>query len=91
MQVQNVGDNVVEIQIRNSGPSGRPLAIVMASPSVSLDKLSGAIKQAVTRNTDLRTKLGLKACPGCAASGFDMDLRHRFDHVMHVDLGQIHG
>lgn len=87
MEVQSVGDNVVNIQIRNAGPSGRPVAVVMAAPSVSLDKLSAAIQKAVTRNTDLRTKLGLKACLGCAASGFDMDIRHRFDHVLQVNLG----
>ena len=85
--VENVGENVVDIHISNKGPSGRPLAIVIASPSVALDKLSSAIQRAVTRNTDLRTKLGLKACLGCAASGFDMDLRQRYDHVLRVNLG----
>lgn len=85
----NVSDYVVDIQVNKVGPSGRPVAVVTASPSVSLDKLTGAIQKAVTRNTDLRTKLGLKGCAGCAASGIDLDIRHRFDHVLRVDLGQV--
>jgi len=85
--VQYAGDNVVDIHINKEGPNGRPVAVVMASPSVSLDKLSSAIQKSVTRNVDLRTKLGLTACAGCAASGFDMDLRHRFDHALRVNLG----
>jgi hypothetical protein len=85
--VEYAGDNVVDIHINKAGPSGRPVAVVLASQNVPLDKLSAAIQKAVTRNTDLRTKLGLKACAGCAASGFDMDLRHRFDHVLRVNLG----
>lgn len=82
-------DNVVDIHIDKKGPSGRPVAVVMASPSIPLDKLTGAIQKAVTRNTDLLTKLGLKGCPACAASGLDLDIRHRFDHVFQVDLGKI--
>ena len=85
--VEYAKDDVVDIHINKAGPSGRPVAVVVASSSVPLDKLSSAIQKAVTRNTDLRTKLGLKACTGCAASGFDMDLRNRFDHVLRVNLG----
>ena len=80
-------ENVVDIHIDKIGPSGRPVAMVMASPSISLDRLTGALQKAVTRNVDLRKKLGLKACPGCASSGFDLDIRHRFDHVINVNLG----
>ena len=82
-------DNVVDIQVNKVGPSGRPVAVVTASSSISLERLTGAIQRAVTRNTDLRTKLGLKGCAGCAASGIDLDIRHRFDHVLQVDLGKV--
>lgn len=77
----------VDIQINKVGPSGRPVAVVTTSPSVSLDKLTTTIQKEITRNTDLRTKLGLKGCPACAASGIDLDIRHRFDHVLRVNLG----
>jgi hypothetical protein len=84
-----VSDHVVDIQVNKVGPSGRPVAVVTASPSVSLERLTGAIQREVTRNTDLRTKLGLKGCQGCAASGIDLDIRHRFDHVLQVDLDKV--
>ena len=80
-------DNSVVIQINKVGASGRPVATVLASPSVSLDKLTATIQKSVTRNSDLRTKLGLKGCTGCAASGIDIDIRHRYDHVLNVELG----
>jgi hypothetical protein len=54
-----------------------------------LDKLSGALQKAVTRNIDLRKKLGLVACAGCAASGIDLDIRHRYDHVLQINLNKI--
>ena len=79
--------NLVDILIDKKGPSGRPVAVVMTSPSISLDRLTVGVQKAVTRNTDLRKKLGLKACLGCAASGIDLDIRHRYDHVINVDLG----
>ncbi len=85
----NVSDYIVDIQINKVGGSGRPVATVLASPSISLDKLTGLIQKEVTRNTDLRSKLGLKGCAGCAASGIDLDIRHRFDHVLSVDLGKV--
>jgi hypothetical protein len=81
-------DNIVDIHAHKVGPSGRPVVMVMASPTISLDKLTAVIQKEVTRNTDLRTKLGLKACTGCAASGVDLDIRHRFDHVLRVDLSR---
>jgi hypothetical protein len=82
-------EHVVEIHVNKMGPSGRPMAMVLGSSSIPLDKLTSAIQKEVTRNTDLRTKLGLKACTGCAASGIDLDIRHRFDHVLRVDLGKV--
>lgn len=84
-----VADSVVEIQVNKAGPSGRPVAIVTSAASVPLDKLTSAIQREVTRNTDLRTKLGLKGCPACAASGIDLSIRQRFEHVLSVDLGKI--
>ena len=84
-----VADSIVDIQINKVGPSGRPVAIVTAAAAVPLDKLTSAIQKEVTRNVDLRNKLGLKGCPACAASGIDLDIRHRFDHVLRVDLGRI--
>jgi hypothetical protein len=56
-----------------------------------LDKLVSVIQKEVTRNTDLLSKLGLKACPACAASGMDLNIRHRFDHVLNVNLGKVGG
>ena len=83
-----MSDNIVDIHANKIGPSGRPIVVVSAAPSVSLDKLTAVIQRQVTRNVDLRDKLGLKACPGCAASGIDLDIRHRFDHVLQVDLSK---
>ena len=84
-------DQLVDIQINKVGFSGRPVATVLASPSISLRELTKVIQKEVTRNTDLRTKLGLKGCAGCAASGIDLDIRHRFDHVLRVDLSKVGG
>jgi len=81
-------DNIVDIHIEKTGPSGRPMAIVTASPSISLDKLTVAIQKVVTRNTDLRAKLGLKACPRCI-SGMDFGIHQWFDPVLRVDLDKI--
>jgi hypothetical protein len=82
-------NSTVDIQINKAGPSGRPVAVVTTPASLSLDKVISVIQREITRNNDLRTKLGLKACPACAASGIDLDIRHRYDHVLRVDLGKI--
>jgi hypothetical protein len=84
-----MADNMVDIHANKVGPSGRPVVMVMAATSVPLDKLTAVIQRQVTRNVDLRNKLGLKACPGCAASGIDLDIRHKFDHVLQVDLNKV--
>ena len=81
---------MVDIQVTKSGPSGRPAATILAPASTSLDKLIPFLQKEVTRNVDLRKKLGLKACATCI-SGMDLDLRHRFDHVLSVDLGKAGG
>jgi len=78
----------VSIGINKSGPNGRPVAQIMLDPGVSLASVSATIQKNITRNNDLLKKLGLKACPGCI-SGFDFDIRHRFEEVMQVDLERV--
>ena len=78
---------MVDIGINKVGASGRPVATVFASPDIPLEKLTAVIQKEITRNSDLLSKLGLKACPACAASGIDLDIRHRFDHVLQVNIG----
>lgn len=73
-----------EIRIKKVGPNGNPLAEILIDNSVSSDQL-GRIVQAVTRDKDLLKKLGLKACPGCK-SGFDINFRDRFEHVLTVNV-----
>jgi hypothetical protein len=80
--------SLADVQINKSGPSGRPTATVLVDPGVPFDKLAGALQREITRNTGLRRKLGLKACLGCI-SGMDLDIHHRFDLEMRVDLEQI--
>ena len=65
---------------------GRPSATVLVDPKANLEDITGAIQKNVTRNKDLLKKLGLKACAGCI-SGFDIDIRHRYDIDMHVQVG----
>jgi hypothetical protein len=84
-----VATNVAEIRLKKSGPNGVPLAEVLVDNKVSADDLSSII-QKVTRNKDLLRKVGLKACPGCK-SGFDINIRERFEHVLQVDLAEIRG
>lgn len=76
----------VDIHVNKIGPTGRPVAVVIAPEGAPFDKLSSLIQKEITRNDDLRKKLGLKACLGCAASGIDLDIRHRFDHVLRANL-----
>jgi len=73
-----------EIRINKVGPGGGPYAEILVDPKVSADQLS-AIVQKVTRDKDLLRKLGLKACPACK-SGFDINIRDRFEHVLQVDV-----
>ena len=76
----------VDIQINKIGPTGRPVAMVFAPEGATFEKLSSVIQKEITRNIDLRKKLGLQACLACAASGIDLDIRHRFDHVLRANL-----
>jgi hypothetical protein len=78
--------DTIDIQATKQGPSGRPAVMVLAPEGIAFEKLSAVIQREITRNVDLRKKLGLKACTGCAASGIDLDIRRRFDHVLQVKL-----
>ena len=82
--------NKVEIMVSKAGPAGRPIATVYIDASASLASAGATIQKNVTRNADLLKRLGLKACPGCI-SGFDFDIRHRFEEVMQVELERVGG
>jgi len=75
----------VEILVSKAGPAGRPIATVFVDPSAPLSSVGATLQKNLTRNADLLKRLGLKACPACI-SGFDFDIRHRFEEVMQVDL-----
>jgi len=85
--LDKASDHMVDILVSKEGPSGRPQAVVMAPASISLDKLTGAIQKGLTRNVDLRKKLGLQPCNGCASSGFHIDLWERFENQIRVNIG----
>jgi len=75
----------VEIMVSKGGPAGRPIAAVFVDPAAPLSSVGATVQKYLTRNADLLKRLGLKACPGCI-SGFDFDIRHRFEEVMQVEL-----
>ena len=81
--------NFAEIRVRKSGPNGVPLAEVLVGGNVSTTQLA-AILQRVTRDKDLLKKVGLKACPNCK-SGFDINIRERFEQILQVDMREIRG
>ena len=81
--------NIAEIRLKKSGPNGVPLAEILVDNKVSAAEL-GSIIQRVTRDKDLLKKVGLKGCPGCK-SGFDINIRERFEHVLQVDVAEIRG
>ena len=78
----------VDIMVSRSGPAGRPVATVFVDPAASLGSVQATLQKNLTRNADLLKKLGLKACQACI-SGFDLDIRHRFEEVMQVDLEKV--
>jgi len=80
----------VDIMVSKAGPAGRPIATVFIDPAASLGAVGATLQKNVTRNVDLLRKLGLKACPGCV-SGFDFDIRHRFEEVMQVEIEKVGG
>jgi hypothetical protein len=79
-------DHLVEFQVSKKGPFGTPSVRVIAPASASLDKVAVALQKMVTSNSDLRTKLGLKGCGGCASSGFHVDIWNKFENVLQADL-----
>ena len=80
----------VDIMVSKAGPAGRPIVTAFIDPAASLAAASATIQKNVTRNADLLKRLGLKACPACI-SGFDFDIRHRFEEVMQVDIEKVGG
>ena len=78
----------VSINIAKSGPNGRPVAQILVDAAVPLDAIGATIQKNITRNNDLLKKLGLKGCGSCI-SGFDLDIRHRFEEVMQVELEKV--
>jgi hypothetical protein len=80
----------VEIMVSKAGPAGRPIATVFIDSAASLSSVGATIQKNLTRNADLLKRLGLKACPGCI-SGFDFDIRHRYEEVMRVELEKVVG
>ena len=80
----------VDILVSKGGPAGRPIATIYVDPAASLSSVGATIQKNLTRNPDLLKRLGLKACPACI-SGFDFDIRHRFEEVMHVELERVGG
>ena len=75
----------VDIMVSKGGPAGRPIASIFVDQSASLTSVEATLQKYLTRNADLLKRLGLKACPACI-SGFDFDIRHRFEEVLQVDL-----
>jgi len=73
-----------EVRISKAGPNGIPYAEISVG-TVSADQMA-QIVQKFTRDKDLLRKLGLKACGSCK-SGFDINFRDRFEHVLQVDVG----
>jgi hypothetical protein len=80
----------VEIMVSKGGPAGRPIATVFVDPAASLSAVGATIQKNLKRNDGLLKRLGLKACLACI-SGFDLDIRHRFEEVMQVDLEKVGG
>jgi hypothetical protein len=80
--------SVMDIGIVKSGAAGRPRVTVMVDGAVPLEAASAGMLKHITRNKDLRKKLGLKACLTCI-SGMDFDIRHKFDQVMQIDLNSL--
>ncbi len=72
---------IADIRLTKNGPSGRPLAEILADKGTSLSEIQTAQKVIYT---DLLKKVGLKGCPACL-SGIDISIRDRVD-ILQVDL-----
>ena len=77
----------VDILVTRSGPNGKPYAEILLDEGLNVRHL-GSIIEKVTRDKNLREKLGLGACGACK-SGFDFNLRDRFEEVIHFDLSEL--
>jgi hypothetical protein len=75
----------LDVQLTKRGPNGRPAADVLVDASVPLNQVASLVQKHITRNTDILSKVGLRACPACI-SGFDIWFRHRFDDALKIDL-----
>lgn len=73
------------IMIDKAGRQGRPTATVFTDPKLATEDLGKLLQTHVTRNRDLLKKLGMKACLACI-SGFDIDIRQRYDIDMRVEF-----
>lgn len=73
-----------EIRLAKVGPNGNPYAEILVDKTFNVAEL-GAVIQRVTRDKNLLEKFGLRACGACK-SGFDINIRDRFEQVMHVEL-----
>src|SRR6516162_5940416 len=77
----------VDILVSRVGPNGKPYAEIMVDEGLNVSHL-GSIIEKVTRDKQLREKLGLGACGACK-SGFDFNLRDRFEEVIHFNLSDL--
>jgi len=80
----------VEILVSKAGPAGIPVAEVLVDPSAPMAAVAATIQKNITRNADLLKRLGLKGCGACI-SGMDINIRHRFDEVIQVELEKAAG
>ena len=78
-----------EIRISKTGPNGKPVAEILVDKNMNVASMGGLL-QSITRNKDLLKKVGLKSCGSCK-SGFDINIRDRFEEVMEVSLKEIGG
>jgi hypothetical protein len=78
---------MADIRVTKAGPNGRPMAEISVDKAFNVAQL-GALVQKVTRDKDLLKKVGLKACGACK-SGFDINIRDRFEQVVQVNLKEI--
>ena len=80
---------MADIRVTKAGPNGKPLAEISLDNGFNTAHL-GALVQKVTRDKDLLKKVGLRACGACK-SGFDINIRDRFEQVVQVNLKEIVG
>jgi hypothetical protein len=72
-----------QVQVRKSGPTGRPVAEVGVSRSIAASDL-GAVLQRVVTDPKILKAAGLKICDGCK-SGLDLHIIDQQD-VFQVEV-----